>query len=171
MHIAGFCRCCQSVLLQVKLVLGAPSWALGRTTSCLRMGCLACCVWSSTRSAILGVLSARRAENSSDGPRVGARPSKIPPSLPVSSIPMGFSGASHLNSFQGSWVAIHPGWVGTGTTLSDRGLGIKSSVFTSQDLAGKGTQIVLEILCLTATQSLAGHRILTPCLALVRLSY
>lgn len=84
-------------------------------------------------------LSAHRTENSNDGPRVGATPSKIPPSLPVSSILMGFSGTSHLNSFQGSQVAIHPSWVGTGITFSDRGLGIKSSVFTSQDLAGKVT--------------------------------
>lgn len=96
---------------------------------------------------------------------------KIPSSVPVSSILMGFSGASHLNSFQGSWVAIHPGWVGTGTTLSDRGRGIKSSVFLSQDLAGKVTQIVVEILPLTAARGLAGHRSLAPCLAPARQSY
>lgn len=84
---------------------------------------------------------------------------------------MGFSGTSHLNSFQGSWVAIYPGWVGTGTTLSDKGWGIKSSVFTSQDLAGRVTQIVLEILHLTVARGLAGHRILAPRLALARQSY
>ena len=82
------------------------------------------------------VLSAHRAENSPDGLRIGITPSEIPPSLPVSSILMG---ASHLNSFQGSLVAIYPGWFGRGTTLSDRGLGIKSSVFPSQDLVGKVT--------------------------------
>lgn len=65
---------------------------------------------------------------------------QVGPSLSAhSSILTGCSGASHLNSFQGSWVAIHPSWVGTGTTLSDRGLGIKSSVFSSQDLVGKVT--------------------------------
>lgn len=41
--------------------------------------------------------------------------------------------------FPGELGCHHPHWVGTGTTLSDRGLGIKSSVFASQDLVGKAT--------------------------------
>lgn len=83
---------------------------------------------------------------------------------------MGFSGTSHLNSFQGSWVAIYPGWVGTRTTLSVRGWGIKSSVISSQDLAREVTQLVLEIRHLTVAQGLADQRILAPCSVLVRQS-
>lgn len=116
----------------------------------------------------LQVFSTQSTENCFDGPRVGGRPSKIPPSLLVSSILMGFSGTSHLNSFQGSWVAIYPGWVGTRTTLSVKGWGIKSSVISSRDLAGKVTQLVLEILPLTVAQGLADQRILAPCSVLVR---